>query len=165
MQVHLKNVASRRGRKRRSEETDLQKKKTAKVESEKKPKSQKTKDSAQKKREGGTRRKGRRRRRRRQSSGSEDEDEDSCAADGCLQPSGENVDWVQCDGGCDKWFHMACVGLSAEDICEDEDYICITCSQDNYSSLNTMETSPPVNSDCSNLAQPSTSKDSAQCNF
>ncbi|XP_017783034.1 PREDICTED: lysine-specific demethylase lid isoform X2 [Nicrophorus vespilloides] len=58
-------------------------------------------------------------------------DEDAmCAVSTCLQPSGDEVDWVQCDGGCEQWFHMACVGLSAKDINEDEDYICSTCSPD-----------------------------------
>jgi hypothetical protein len=41
--------------------------------------------------------------------------------------SGHEVDWVQCDGGCDKWFHLHCVGLDKDDINEDEDYICKNC--------------------------------------
>jgi hypothetical protein len=41
--------------------------------------------------------------------------------------SGHEVDWVQCDGGCDKWFHLHCVGLDKHDINEDEDYICKKC--------------------------------------
>ena len=41
--------------------------------------------------------------------------------------SGHEVDWVQCDGGCDKWFHLHCVGLDKEDVNEDEDYICKNC--------------------------------------
>lgn len=120
-----------------------------------------TKESPMKK-EGATRRKGR----RRQSIGSEDEDEESCATSGCLKPSGENVDWVQCDGGCDKWFHMACVGLSAQDINEDEDYICMTCSQNStYGTLNNSMDSLPDSSDLAHLIQPSTSKDMIQCKF
>ena len=60
----------------------------------------------------------------------EDDIEEPCAADSCLQSSGEEVvQWVQCDGGCEQWFHMACVGLTAKDINEDEDYICIFCSE------------------------------------
>ncbi|XP_069693074.1 lysine-specific demethylase 5A-like isoform X2 [Periplaneta americana] len=60
-----------------------------------------------------------------------DDDED-CAAPTCLRPTGHEVDWVQCDGGCDKWFHLHCVGLDKDDINEDEDYICKNCmlSQD-----------------------------------
>lgn len=58
---------------------------------------------------------------------SSDEDED-CAAPTCLRPTGHEVDWVQCDGGCDMWFHLHCVGLDKQDITEDEDYICKRCS-------------------------------------
>lgn len=38
------------------------------------------------------------------------------------------VDWVQCDGGCDEWFHQVCVGVSCE-MAENEDYICVDCSR------------------------------------
>lgn len=38
------------------------------------------------------------------------------------------VDWVQCDGGCDEWFHQVCVGVSCE-MAENEDYICMDCSR------------------------------------
>lgn len=64
-----------------------------------------------------------------QSSSDEEADEDAmCAVAKCLKPVGDEVDWVQCDGGCEQWFHMACVGLSAKDINEDEDYYCSACS-------------------------------------
>lgn len=42
----------------------------------------------------------------------------------CLQ----QVDWVQCDGGCDEWFHQVCVGVSPE-MAENEDYICTNCAK------------------------------------
>lgn len=38
------------------------------------------------------------------------------------------VDWVQCDGGCDEWFHQVCVGVTCE-MAENEDYICVDCSR------------------------------------
>ena len=38
------------------------------------------------------------------------------------------MDWVQCDGGCDKWFHLHCVGLDKDDVNEDDDYICKNCT-------------------------------------
>lgn len=38
------------------------------------------------------------------------------------------MDWVQCDGGCDEWFHQVCVGVSCE-MAENEDYICVDCSE------------------------------------
>uniref|UniRef100_A0A8C6WV08 [histone H3]-trimethyl-L-lysine(4) demethylase n=1 Tax=Neogobius melanostomus TaxID=47308 RepID=A0A8C6WV08_9GOBI len=37
------------------------------------------------------------------------------------------VNWVQCDGSCNQWFHQACVGVTAE-TAEKEDYICVRCS-------------------------------------
>lgn len=65
-------------------------------------------------------------------SSDEDEEEEDCAASMCLRPSGHEVDWVQCDGGCDMWFHMHCVGLDKHDITEDDDYICKQCSSEPY---------------------------------
>lgn len=55
--------------------------------------------------------------------------EETCAASKCLHPSigRDVVDWIQCDGGCDQWFHMHCVGLHKTDVSEDEDYICKQC--------------------------------------
>ncbi|XP_072886376.1 lysine-specific demethylase 5B-like isoform X1 [Hemitrygon akajei] len=56
------------------------------------------------------------------------EDEDAiCPAESCQQPEGEEVDWVQCDGSCNQWFHQICVGVSSE-TAEKEDYICINCT-------------------------------------
>lgn len=84
---------------------------------------------------------GRKGRGRHSQNGSEDDDSDEkCAADSCIRPSGK-LDWVQCDGGCEQWFHMACVGLSAQEINEDEDYICICCSR-NSSAYGSLQTSP-----------------------
>ncbi|XP_057212242.1 lysine-specific demethylase 5B-B isoform X3 [Triplophysa rosa] len=59
---------------------------------------------------------------------SEDSEEDMtlCPAESCLQPEGEEVNWVQCDC-CNQWFHMICVGVSAE-LAAEEDYMCVTCS-------------------------------------
>uniref|UniRef100_A0A4W4F2R2 [histone H3]-trimethyl-L-lysine(4) demethylase n=1 Tax=Electrophorus electricus TaxID=8005 RepID=A0A4W4F2R2_ELEEL len=60
---------------------------------------------------------------------SEDSEEDwsVCSAERCQQPEGNEVNWVQCDGSCNQWFHQICVGVSAEQA-ENEDYICINCS-------------------------------------
>ncbi|XP_066591934.1 lysine-specific demethylase 5A isoform X2 [Prorops nasuta] len=55
------------------------------------------------------------------------DEEDDCAALNCLRPSGREVDWVQCDGGCEGWFHMHCVGLDRTEIAEEDDYICSNC--------------------------------------
>uniref|UniRef100_A0A7R9CEJ1 [histone H3]-trimethyl-L-lysine(4) demethylase n=1 Tax=Timema cristinae TaxID=61476 RepID=A0A7R9CEJ1_TIMCR len=54
---------------------------------------------------------------------------DDCAAQLCLQPQYSSVDWVQCDGGCDEWFHLLCVGLHKGDLQENEDYICKGCKE------------------------------------
>ncbi|XP_078273179.1 lysine-specific demethylase 5A isoform X2 [Rhinoraja longicauda] len=62
------------------------------------------------------------------SAAEDSEDENAvCAALNCQRPCGEEVDWVQCDGGCDDWFHQVCVGVSSE-MAENEDYICTTCA-------------------------------------
>ncbi|XP_012872766.1 PREDICTED: lysine-specific demethylase 5B [Dipodomys ordii] len=56
------------------------------------------------------------------------EDEDAiCPAVSCLQPEGDEVDWVQCDGSCNQWFHQVCVGVSPE-MAEKEDYVCVRCT-------------------------------------
>lgn len=60
---------------------------------------------------------------------SDDDDEDmdeACAAPKCLHPTGQNVDWVQCDG-CEGWFHYICVGLTSDDLIEEEEYNCKRC--------------------------------------
>ncbi|XP_053560711.1 lysine-specific demethylase 5B-like [Bombina bombina] len=57
-----------------------------------------------------------------------DDDNAVCPADHCQEPEGDEVDWVQCDGSCNRWFHQVCVGLSAE-AAEKEDYMCIHCSK------------------------------------
>lgn len=86
------------------------------------------------------------------------DEEDDCAAVNCLRPSGKDVlnhllnimhnffffliiqdnficylgkevDWVQCDGGCEGWFHMHCVGLDRTEIAEEDDYICSNCKE------------------------------------
>ncbi|XP_061642219.1 lysine (K)-specific demethylase 5Ba isoform X2 [Phyllopteryx taeniolatus] len=60
-----------------------------------------------------------------------DEDYSLCAAPWCREPEGDELNWVQCDGSCNQWFHQVCVGLSAERA-EMEDYICISCTQPDF---------------------------------
>ncbi|KAM3621080.1 uncharacterized protein V6R79_005718 [Siganus canaliculatus] len=60
-----------------------------------------------------------------------EEDYSLCAAPWCREPEGDEVNWVQCDGSCNQWFHQICVGLSAERA-EKEDYVCISCTQPDY---------------------------------
>lgn len=154
-----KSGPARRGRKRRSDEAEATKKvRQIKLELDKKIKQRKVKEpNGVSKKEGNPR--VRKSRARHSQTGSEDEDSDEkCAANSCLRPSGK-LDWVQCDGGCEQWFHMACVGLSAQEINEDEDYICIMCSR-NSSAYGSLQASPenPVNSPPSpDSTQPSSS--------
>ncbi|XP_028305255.1 lysine-specific demethylase 5A isoform X2 [Gouania willdenowi] len=63
-------------------------------------------------------------------SGAEDSNDENavCASKNCQRPCKDKVDWVQCDGGCDEWFHQICVGVSCE-MAENEDYICMDCSR------------------------------------
>ncbi|XP_035513492.1 lysine-specific demethylase 5B-B isoform X1 [Morone saxatilis] len=60
---------------------------------------------------------------------SDDSDEEMavCPAERCQLPEGDEVDWVQCDGSCNQWFHQVCVGVTAE-MAEKEDYICVSCT-------------------------------------
>uniref|UniRef100_A0A3P9HBK9 [histone H3]-trimethyl-L-lysine(4) demethylase n=1 Tax=Oryzias latipes TaxID=8090 RepID=A0A3P9HBK9_ORYLA len=60
---------------------------------------------------------------------SEDSDEEMavCPAENCQLPEGDEVDWVQCDGSCNQWFHQVCVGVTPE-MAEKEDYVCVTCT-------------------------------------
>ncbi|XP_052059486.1 lysine-specific demethylase 5A-like isoform X1 [Mytilus californianus] len=55
-----------------------------------------------------------------------EDDADNCAAIKCLKPTGEEVNWVQCDH-CEEWYHLLCVGLASEEVKEDEDYKCFKC--------------------------------------
>ncbi|KAF5303761.1 hypothetical protein FQA39_LY09834 [Lamprigera yunnana] len=119
-----KKSSVKKGNKRSVDENDVAKRlKQWKSDIEKKFSKRKAKDI----KDGA--KKGRRGRARRTHFSSDDDDvEEKCAASSCVAPSSQEVDWVQCDGGCEQWFHMACVGLSAEEISEDEDYFCIVCS-------------------------------------
>uniref|UniRef100_A0A8C6P8X4 [histone H3]-trimethyl-L-lysine(4) demethylase n=1 Tax=Nothobranchius furzeri TaxID=105023 RepID=A0A8C6P8X4_NOTFU len=56
-----------------------------------------------------------------------DEDMAMCPAESCQLPEGDEVDWVQCDGSCNQWFHQVCAGVTPE-MAEKEDYICVSCS-------------------------------------
>lgn len=130
--------------------------KAPKVESEKKPRGRK---SNKENKDAGTKKRGKQKIRRAQSTASdsdEDDDEETCAANGCQKPTGQNVDWVQCDGGCEQWFHMICVGTSAQELNEDEDYICKTCSDTpRFKNLDSRSSSPRS----PDSTQPSPSKD------
>lgn len=50
------------------------------------------------------------------------------------------MDWVQCDGGCNQWFHMLCVGLIKSEIKPDEDYVCKKCKRSTNTSTDKPQT-------------------------
>ena len=56
--------------------------------------------------------------------------EEFCAAVDCKEPLGDNIKWVQCDGSCDRWFHMVCVGLTK--IRKKETYLCESCTESGH---------------------------------
>lgn len=43
--------------------------------------------------------------------------------------TGREVDWVQCDGGCNEWFHMLCVGLVKSQVKADDEFVCKKCKK------------------------------------
>ncbi|CAF0761691.1 unnamed protein product [Adineta ricciae] len=59
--------------------------------------------------------------------------EDECAVDSgaCLRPSGSSIKWVCCDA-CERWFHLACVGLTS--VKKKEEFKCSRCKQSSISS-------------------------------
>ncbi|XP_025106262.1 lysine-specific demethylase 5A-like isoform X3 [Pomacea canaliculata] len=69
---------------------------------------------------------------------SDDDNDEDCSATKCLRPVGEEVNWVQCDG-CELWFHLLCVGLGKEQVTEEEDYVCHTCSHTSGKSPDTSD--------------------------
>ncbi|XP_038061639.1 lysine-specific demethylase 5A-like isoform X2 [Patiria miniata] len=54
-----------------------------------------------------------------------DEDDEQCSAKHCLQPTGDDISWVQCDK-CEKWYHLLCIGMTQEPA-DDEEFICRPC--------------------------------------
>lgn len=47
-----------------------------------------------------------------------------------LSNSTESVqDWILCDGGCEVWYHMVCVGLKIKEVKPDMEFICNNCKK------------------------------------
>ncbi|XP_026271683.1 lysine-specific demethylase lid isoform X1 [Frankliniella occidentalis] len=90
--------------------------------------------------------------------GEEEEEDEDCSAMPCLRPTGCEVTWVQCDGACELWFHLHCVGLDRGDISEQEDYICSQCNGPNPEQrmqiIGAMDTTIPLAHEPSLLATP-----------
>lgn len=60
----------------------------------------------------------------------DDVDEDDCSARPCHKPLGEEVEWVQCDT-CENWYHVVCVGISAQEASCADEYVCPYCKPKN----------------------------------
>uniref|UniRef100_A0A1B0CWY8 [histone H3]-trimethyl-L-lysine(4) demethylase n=1 Tax=Lutzomyia longipalpis TaxID=7200 RepID=A0A1B0CWY8_LUTLO len=60
----------------------------------------------------------------------DDDEEGECSAPKCIRPNERKfVDWVQCDGGCEKWFHMKCVGVHKTQVTDEVDFYCGKCNE------------------------------------
>ena len=56
----------------------------------------------------------------------------------CRRPEGEQA-MIACDGGCDEWFHLSCVGLKSDGIVDDKTiFHCPKCSPKKLFTLNGM---------------------------
>lgn len=81
---------------------------------------------------------------------------ETCGVLNCMRPSGEfkrltvisatNIfhflsliesvqDWILCDGGCEIWYHMVCVGLRTKEVKPDFEFICNNCKSSDTKSL------------------------------
>lgn len=56
----------------------------------------------------------------------EEEEESECVATTCLKPTGEHVDWVQCDY-CKNWLHMICIGVTKIEVDNQTEFMCTLC--------------------------------------
>lgn len=63
---------------------------------------------------------------------------------------GREVDWVQCDGGCNEWFHMLCVGLVKSQIKADDDFICKKCKKVTSTTATPKSADSPTNNVANN---------------
>lgn len=75
---------------------------------------------------------------------------ETCGVLNCTRPSGKEIrsnflinflnhhihftesvqDWILCDGGCEVWYHMVCVGLKIKEVKPDMEFICKSCKND-----------------------------------
>ncbi|XKL68471.1 hypothetical protein PGB90_003962 [Kerria lacca] len=58
--------------------------------------------------------------------GGGEEEETECDAKQCVKPSGEHVDWVQCDY-CKNWLHMICIGVTKREVDNQTEFMCSLC--------------------------------------
>ena len=80
----------------------------------------------------------------------DDDDDEICAAASCTRPLGDEVGWVQCDV-CEKWYHLACVGLSPEKAEAMDSYSCKTCLAEGSSTNSAATTPVPASPESDNI--------------
>jgi len=54
---------------------------------------------------------------------------ETCGVVKCQRPSESVQDWILCDGGCEVWYHMVCVGLKIKEVKPDMEFICNNCKK------------------------------------
>jgi len=53
----------------------------------------------------------------------------TCGVAKCQRPSESVQDWILCDGGCEVWYHMVCVGLKIKEVKPEMEFICNNCKK------------------------------------
>lgn len=56
--------------------------------------------------------------------------EERCAFENCVEPKSEKVDWIQCDGVCQNWYHQECIGVTMSEKIQQEEFICDKCKNE-----------------------------------
>ncbi|KAK0412821.1 hypothetical protein QR680_006430 [Steinernema hermaphroditum] len=50
-----------------------------------------------------------------------------CEAPLCIKPCSQEVNWIQCQSGCERWFHYVCIGLTIPQVSETAFWGCSQC--------------------------------------
>uniref|UniRef100_A0A1I7ZLA7 PHD-type domain-containing protein n=1 Tax=Steinernema glaseri TaxID=37863 RepID=A0A1I7ZLA7_9BILA len=50
-----------------------------------------------------------------------------CEAALCIKPCSQEVNWIQCQSGCERWFHYVCIGLTIPQVSETAFWGCSQC--------------------------------------
>ncbi|PAV60168.1 hypothetical protein WR25_18513 isoform C [Diploscapter pachys] len=81
----------------------------------------------------------------------ESEEEDGCSSHPCRVRGAKKGDltsdelvWIQCDGGCNSWFHVLCVGIHDHDVEKIEHWHCDKCAAN--SQIRSQMVTPPQTS-------------------
>ncbi|TKR89430.1 hypothetical protein L596_013535 [Steinernema carpocapsae] len=55
-----------------------------------------------------------------------------CEAPLCIKPCSQEVNWIQCQSGCERWFHYVCIGLTISQVSETSFWGCSQCPSHNH---------------------------------